>query len=111
MTGGFVGAVSRCALPRKFSSGCFEGRILRPWATHSIVRGVSMIPAILCSRQSARMARPDCWRVVALVVVIGILSAPRADAQTQQLRCPTGSINLQSNIHVLNEACEFDGNI
>jgi hypothetical protein len=50
-------------------------------------------------------------RIFALLLLLGFLSARTAHAQTTQLPCPAGSINLQTEIHFINQPCDFDGDI
>jgi len=49
--------------------------------------------------------------VAAQVALIGTLTARPADAQTTQLRCPTSTVTLTSNIYFISEPCDFDGDI
>jgi hypothetical protein len=50
------------------------------------------------------------WRLTALLLFIGTLTAAPAHAQTR-LTCPTGSVNLQSGTHYINEPCMIPGDI
>ena len=70
-----------------------------------------MISAVHLARRSARAARTVCRIAAAQVVLVATLAVPVANAQTTQLQCPTDSINLQSGIYYINQACEFDGDI
>jgi hypothetical protein len=50
-------------------------------------------------------------RVLAHVLLIGAMTAATARADTTQLECPAASINLQSDVHYINEPCELEGDI
>jgi len=50
-------------------------------------------------------------RLFALLLLLALVTAGTAHAQTTQLQCPTGSINLQTGIHYINQPCDFDGDI
>ena len=70
-----------------------------------------MISAVHLARRSARAARTVCRIAAAQVVLVATLAVPVANAQTTQLQCPTDSINLQSGIYFINQACQFHGDI
>jgi len=49
--------------------------------------------------------------VAAQVALIGAWTARPANAQTAQLQCPTGTVNLTSSIHFIDKPCAFVGDI
>ena len=51
------------------------------------------------------------WRLFALLLLLSLVTAGRAHAETTQLQCPSGSINLQKDIHYINQPCDFDGDL
>jgi hypothetical protein len=45
------------------------------------------------------------------MVLTGTMTAATAHAATTQLKCPPGTVNLQSDIHYINEPCVLEGDI